>query len=235
MFHRILCPKLRTQFVFTTYNVGRLNMIYSNFPEALGATYSSSMTPRIIIGDKSMKKEYFSIFSHAQQAIAPGLNPYLNLEFNRSANLSLKNYEGLKDWRNTEDPEWNIPGHLFLLLTADFSTCEKKRYTQDGAFHTLRHGGRPKLKLYMRINNVLSKKVVSPIGIYKVITDEPCILQITPPNPTQVSKAYLLIRDGVVLECTNEIPSPVRKKIVSWYGMDYDKFAEWEKLEWIPL
>ena len=201
-------------------------MIYSNFPATLETKYSPNQAPRIILGDESLVKNFFMIFSHAQQTIEPGMNPYLNFEFNRGATLTLKNFFG--DWRNFDDPNWNVPGQLFLLLTADIG-LGKKQYVKNGAIHTFQGDDRPQFKLYMRINHLVNRKFISPIAIYKVITDEPSVVRITP--PTQAPKTYLYIHDGNIREYTETTPD-FRKKAKEVYDDFSNKF---KKLEWLPL
>ena len=177
-------------------------MIYSNFPTTLSKPNNCNyghMGAQIVLGDDTVKRNCIRILCPTGLVVEKGLNPYLNFEFNKSATLTIKKYD--EDWRNFDDPCWNIPNHLFLMLTSNILDSPRPLCKfGNGMLQTPEREVLSNFRMYARINYSVGRNKFWTFGIYKVLTKRPCIVKIIPPDFGPCK--FLIIHDSQVSEYT---------------------------------
>lgn len=176
-------------------------MIYSNYPVTISPMRtrhnSDHINAKIILGDDGIRGNYLEILCLDDVRIEKGLNPNLSFEFTKNSCLAIRKHE--EDWRNFDDPCWNIPNNLFLMLTSNLlvdkrTLCEYKK----GMLKTLEQDSLTSFRMYARVNYSVKRNILWTFGIYKVLTKKPCIIKIIPPG--SVPCRFLIINDTQVSE-----------------------------------
>lgn len=133
--------------------------------------------------------------------ISPGLNRDVNVEYNpRNKSCFIKDY--VEDWREPDDPRWNIPTEIFLFLTSYKSSSLLPGYT---LFQAYSQKNKTPLKRYMRWNCMHPKdRTFSIGGIWKVPTDTFSIVRILYTGAANVKTKYIISKGGTEISEYNE-------------------------------
>lgn len=177
-------------------------MIYSNFPKAMSSVNSRNnygyIGAKIVLGNADKYRENISILSPVGITLEKGMNRNLNFAFSKSASLMIKRYD--EDWKNADDPCWNIPEQLFLVLTSNIYNESKPsafKY-RNGLVQTLRKDALSHFKMFARVNCSVGRNGFYCFGIYKVLTKKPSVIRILPPG--EVISRILILHNNIVVE-----------------------------------
>lgn len=189
-------------------------MIYSNFPTALIAKRQHSANAQIRIGEDGINRRSISLNCCAGLLLEQGMNENLNIYCAEEGELKICEYK--EDWRNFDDPRWNIPNDLFLIITSNFNEKNPNicKYG-NGLIFSLKDDVIKNFKLYARGNGAAGKmgnKGIWTYSIYKLLTNAPSIIRILPAG-YQKTEAYILtgapiyeylvIKDHKIFKCSS--------------------------------
>lgn len=208
-------------------------MIYSNFTISANPIrhYYGNITAEIRIGESGPNRREIWIGCPSTLTIHEGMNENLNISFSRNGSLILKEYN--EDHRNFDDPKWNIPGELFLLLTSSFGDPSLCKYG-NGIIQTRANDSIPNFRMYGRGKGVYNGKHGKNgfwyIGVYRVMTENPAIIKITPAGSgkTLAHCHYLLIHEGKVFKHIG-ITNQLREQL-DLLGLDLGSANDWEAM-----
>ena len=175
-------------------------MIYSNFSQPLfpidGIGYHA-----IRLGEEFEAVEFRCKSPYI--ALEPGLNQNLNFQYDKkSAQFFLKEYE--EDWRNVEDPRWNIPEELYLLLkTRNTSTTFLGiSMLQAWKFDKKDYG----LKVLKRFHLTNRQERNFSVGIMAKLTGPTALVRVFYSGIAKLETSYILCHEGRVNEFTEKSP-----------------------------
>jgi len=129
----------------------------------------------------------------SESLITPGLNKNINVDFNpRNKTVSIRDY--VEDWRDPEDPRWNIPSDLFIFLTSYKSSSLMHGQT---TFQAYGRKSKTPLKCYMHWKCLHPKdRTFSIGGIWRIPAETFSVVRILYSGMANVKTKYLVSLDG---------------------------------------